>query len=381
MKSASAFGVALRAALAQPADGATAPSATQAVLLDPFSPTPLLSAALSSAPSQQNKKRPAAEVVCTQPLPAAATCSAAADSSPATPSCSSSSVKRQDVGSASSAAGRERAAQPPPEIVLGEDERTALLAMRKPLRDASLSEESRKSKCARGMQQLFSYSDLPSMRIACEVIDAVSLPDEALLCACQAAASADVSARAAAAFTAAVLRPRLAALEQPASRTLFSALLLLLQQHARPLLEELVVPSLYLNAGALSAGQAEALARLLKETPQALLGKAIADFLAGEGGVPQAWTEAQVALLQAILQRKPALEGAALGELVVQIDANVEALRKSLKFSNLLSTLVRSHGPQLRSHLASLRRIAERLETFQRKSILATVAKLEAEAG
>ena len=215
------------------------------------------------------------------------------------------------------------------------------------------------------------------MRLACDAIDSKTLPDDALLCACQATASPDVSARSASAFASLILRPRLAALEQPASRTLFSALLLLLQQHARPLAEALIVPSLFVNQGVLSSGQAEALSRLLKELPVGLLGFVLAAFLKGEVGVgPAPWTEGQVSLLQGILQRKPALEPGHVGELLVQADTNVDALCKSLKFSNLLSTLVKAHGALLRSHGALLRRVAERLETFQRKGILAAVAKL-----
>ena len=84
-----------------------------------------------------------------------------------------------------------------------------------------------------------------------------------------------------------------------------------------------------------------------------------------------------MALLQALVARKPAVEHACLAELLVQADANADALRKSLKFSSLLSTLVKTHGAQLRPSLPSLRRVVERLETFMRKSILAAVAKLE----
>ena len=61
----------------------------------------------------------------------------------------------------------------------------------------------------------------------------------------------------------------------------------------------------------------------------------------------------------------------------MQADANADALRKSLKFSSLLSTLVKTHGPQMRPHLSALRRVVERLDTFMRKSILAAVDKLE----
>ena len=165
---------------------------------------------------------------------------------------------------------------------LSDDAVSILTGLRKTLRATSVSEEARASKCAHGLQQLLAYSELADMRLACEAIEASSLPDEGLLCACQAAASPDVSARVAACFASSMLLPRLASLEQPASRTLFSALLLMLKQHARPVLESLITPALFANAGQLSSAQVEALTRLLKELPQALLGKALADFLQGD---------------------------------------------------------------------------------------------------
>ena len=253
-----------------------------------------------------------------------------------------------------------------------------LAALRKPLCDQSLSEEARASRCARGMQRLLAHSEASAMRAACAALGADTLPDEAVLCACQAAAQPDVSGRAAALFIGEVLRPRLAALQEAASRTLFAALLALLRVHARPLLHELLLPTLWHDGGALSGGQAEALSRLLKELPEALLGECLSAFLQGDGGVPSGWSEAQVALLQTALSRKPPLDGPCVAELVVQADANVDGLRKSLKFSSLLSTLLKTHGQQLRPHLPAVRRVAERLETFMRKSILAAVGKLEA---
>lgn len=255
---------------------------------------------------------------------------------------------------------------------------TTLAALRGVLRDGKLSDEARSSRAARGLELLLSLADVDAMRAACAALDAPSLSDEALLCACQAAARPDVSGRSAAAFMRVALLPRLEALQQPASRTLFAALLCLMQQHARALLNELVVPTLWSRGGELSAAQAEALQRLLREAPEALLGGALATFLRGEGGEPARWSEAQAALLQTLLSRKPSLEPACLAELLVQADAHVDALRKSLKFANLLNTLVRSHGPQLRPHLPAVRSVAGRLESFMKKTILAALAKLDA---
>lgn len=258
------------------------------------------------------------------------------------------------------------------------DTMTILQTLRRPLADASLSEEMRGERCARGLQELLSL-DPSMMATACEIVGFGALPDTAVLCACQAIAKPDVSGRAAAAFIGAVLRPRLAALAEQATRTLFAAMLCLLQPHARPLLEELIAPTLWHQGGALSAGQAEVLGRLLRELPEALLGHALRRFLEGDHGQPAGWSEAQVGLLQASLARKPMLEAATVSELIVQCDANVDTMRKSLKFANLMSTLVRAHGPLLRPHLPSVRRIAERLETFMKKGVLQAVAKLEAD--
>lgn len=61
-----------------------------------------------------------------------------------------------------------------------------------------------------------------------------------------------------------------------------------------------------------------------------------------------------------------------------QADAQVDVLRKSLKFGNLLFTFVRSYSAELLPHILSLRRTVEKLETFLRKSTLAAIERMEA---
>ena len=138
------------------------------------------------------------------------------------------------------------------------------------------------------------------------------------------------------------------------------------------------MPLLWHEGGAIGVGQAEVITRLLKEMPEALLGRALSRFLAGEHGEPTSWSEQQVSLLQTVLNRKLPLDAACASELVLQSDANVDALRKSLKFSNFVATLVRLHGNAVRPHLEAVRRVAERLDTFMRKSVLQALQKLEA---
>jgi hypothetical protein len=277
------------------------------------------------------------------------------------------------------ASGAVAEATPSPEPQALDDETLgALRALRRTLGDEGLPDEVRASRAAKGLETLLALVEPAGVRAAYAALETSDLSDGAVQCASVAAARPHVSSRAAGAFVGHMLLPRVARLEQAASRTLFSALLALMEHHARALVDALVVPAMWCGGGALSGGQAEVLARLVREAPEAQVGRALEAFLAGEGGQPTSWTEAQVGLVQAMLARKPPLEGGAIGELLVQADANVDALRKSLKFSNVLSTLVRSYGPLLRPHLDAVRRVAERLETFMKRSILAAVAKLEA---
>jgi len=347
--------------------------------LDVFAPTPLLAAALAAPapvarrPMQQPpRKRSFDQLGASQSEAQGA--AAAADAASSSAAAATLPQPQSSDRAAAAAIPMPRAPEP---VLLPAESLTMLAALRGVLRDSKLSEEARCSRAALGLQLLLSLADEDAMRAACMVLDAPSLSDEALLCACQAASQPDVSGRSAAAFVRVALLPRLQALDQPASRTLFAALLCMMKQHARVLLDELVVPAMWSRAGELTAAQAEALQRLVREAPAPLLGRALAAFLRGEGGEPTRWTEPQAALLQTLLSRAPPLEPGCVAELLLQADAYVEALRKSLKFANLLNTLVRSHGAQLLAHIPAVRRVAERLDSFMKKTILAAIAKLD----
>lgn len=323
-----------------------------ALVADPFAPTPFLAAAFALPRASKRRRTTTADPPAASSLPTQEEAHASADA----PAAAEPEVAPQHLA---------------PELL------AKMQALRKPLRDAGLSEEARTAKCEHGLHALFAITESAAMGAACEAVGFSELADEAMLCACVAASKPDVSGRAAAAFVAAVLQPRLTSLSEQASRSLFSALLALQPTHAKVLLDELIMPTLWHTGGALSAGQAEVLTRLLKELPEALLLRALHAFLDGHQGEPQAWSESQVALLQALLARKPPLDAPATAELLVQCDANVDALRKSLKFANLVSTIVRMHAAAVRPHLSSVRRVAERLDTFMRKSILQALQKLE----
>ena len=83
------------------------------------------------------------------------------------------------------------------------------------------------------------------------------------------------------------------------------------------------------------------------------------------------WQDAEAVTLTEELGRE-------MRALVQHLDANIDAMKANLKFSTLVSNLARSYGSQLSAHLAPLRRLVEKLETFLRKSALAVIERLEA---
>ena len=246
----------------------------------------------------------------------------------------------------------------------------------------------------------------PGARAAFEAVGLAEAPEPALTIVTPHFAAAECSGRAAARFVGAVLLPRVRALVKPASRALFHVALSLIAHHPRALGDELLLPLMWLPAMNATGGgavasrgatpQAEAAGRLLKEMPAAELSRLLGLFLRGEGGQggqggeggqqggqPSAWSEAQVELLEKVLSQRPVLPAEELHELLQQADANVDALRASVKFGQLLLTLARGYGSQLDRHQLSLaKRVTEQLEkAFVKKPALAALAKQEAALG
>lgn len=349
----------------------------RAVLADPFAPTSLLAVALASPslssrrPLPQKRKSSSAELEFSDLSYGAL--SAATEEGKHSPGGESLEDGGEIPGPKASEATSSAASE---ETVLSAEELSVLSALRAILHDAKLSEEVRSSRARPGLSRLFSLSGAAEMAAGCAALDAETMPEEALLCACHAACQPEVGGRAAGAFARAALAPRVGRLDRAASRTLFGALLGMMRVHGKAILAEVVVPTLC--RAELSAGQLEALQRLLKEAPADGLGTALGAYLAADGGVPASWSDAQASVLQTLLARKPALDERTLADLVLHIDANGHAGAKSLKFANLLNTVVRGYAQQLRPHVAILQRVADTLETFMKKGILAALGKLAA---
>lgn len=138
-----------------------------------------------------------------------------------------------------------------------------------------------------------------------------------------------------------------------------------------------MLPLLWRAGSDFNASQAEMMSRLIKQLQMQPLLAFVAAFVDGEDGQPSSWTETQVTVLQGAISRRPELDSATLLGLLQQADANVDMLRKSLKFSNLMFTLVKSYGAELLPHLLLARRTIEKLDTFLKKSALSVLERLE----
>eukprot|EP00965_Chrysotila_dentata_P030440 1013131-Pleurochrysis_carterae.AAC.2 len=135
------------------------------------------------------------------------------------------------------------------------------------------------------------------------------------------------------------------------------------------------MPLLWHASGHLNTPQSELLGRLAKALPGSALQLVIELFIRGEKDQPGVWSEAQVSVIQSVLTLKPQLSGHDLNRLLQQADANVDLLKKSLKFSNLIFTVIRSYAPQLGPCAELARAVTEQLQTFMKKTTLSAIDK------
>uniref|UniRef100_A0A7S0L5G1 Fanconi Anaemia group E protein C-terminal domain-containing protein n=1 Tax=Coccolithus braarudii TaxID=221442 RepID=A0A7S0L5G1_9EUKA len=257
-------------------------------------------------------------------------------------------------------------------------ETETLLSLGGLLADTGRTEEERVALAAAPILQLMEWCSGSTERAsaALGVLRVDELPEGGLVLLAKSFGAAECPGHASALFARAAVLPRLRALVSPASRALFNSISALAAQQPSMVLDELLMPLLWTADGELSAAQSELLGRLAKELPKPAVGRLVEAFARGEASEPQAWSEAQVAVVQGALALRPSISPETVRQLLQQADANVDTLRKSLKFSNLLFTLVRSYGDQLGPHVTLARAVAEQLETFMRKTTLSALARL-----
>ena len=151
----------------------------------------------------------------------------------ATPACqcSTGSAAVAAASSSTAAEGGDAPAAPLPEEVVA-----ALNELRRRLHDTALRDEERAAHCKGGLDVLLSM-DPAQLAAGCALLELDGAPEESVLCICQATGRPECGARSAEVLATCVLLPRVLRLEQPASRSLFSACLALCGQHARALVQ------------------------------------------------------------------------------------------------------------------------------------------------
>eukprot|EP01018_Ginkgo_biloba_P005815 Gb_19011 [translate_table: standard] len=188
-----------------------------------------------------------------------------------------------------------------------------------------------------------------------------------------------------------VILPKLLALKEPASRVLVTAVLQAAKAHQRATVDALLFP-LILRKKGLNVAVCEVLNRIIKDCLNAdhissfcqkLLfevdhRKSVICLPCHQSEISHClvWTEPVFTLLQNILNQQVPLPLEAIEKLVLALDDVAEEFSKSLKFGNFLLCLVNKYGSLLKHYKASLRRIAERTNTFMTKSVLTKLASL-----
>lgn len=171
------------------------------------------------------------------------------------------------------------------------------------------------------------------------------------------------------------LTPRVLALEQPASRVLFTTLELTLACHPKAIVDGLLVPTFAHEQ--IGPAQSEVVCRLLKEAVKAPLVEHFLQVVStGQSGSASGrWGEQQLAILQQAINRKVSLSSALVLALLEQAAASSERHRQSLKFAKLLLTLVQRFGAELAPHAELALSIAQKSETFMKGPLCKAIAQ------
>ncbi|KAJ7529398.1 hypothetical protein O6H91_15G047900 [Diphasiastrum complanatum] len=183
-----------------------------------------------------------------------------------------------------------------------------------------------------------------------------------------------------------VLLQKLISLKQTASRELMSAVLLVGQLHPRATVDALLLP--LLTQKEIFTPQCNVINRLIKEcfppeVTSSLCKKLFnigqshsqgANFSDQELPVQITWTETSLGVIQTILSKNLLLEQGTMDGLVLSLEEAAVKFAGSLKFGNILLSIVTKYGSLLKTHKSLLQEIVKSTNTFMTKSLL---AKLE----
>eukprot|EP00249_Psilotum_nudum_P022425 c28513_g1_i1 orf=280-1767(-) len=190
-----------------------------------------------------------------------------------------------------------------------------------------------------------------------------------------------------------VLLPKLISLEQLASRILVTAIFQASEVHPRAVVDALLLP-LILCKPVPNSAQCEVINRVVKEclSPDHTLSLCQKAFLQNKRqklhfAIPPpcdedyllrtlAWSEPVLTLVQNLFSKIISLDEETLGEVLDALQEIACEFAVSLKFSNLLLTLITKHGQSLVHYKFLLKRVVEKTNTFMTRSALAKLGTL-----
>ena len=218
-------------------------------------------------------------------------------------------------------------------------------------------------------------------RGACERIVA-SVPNENLdfvLTLCRSFLTVDLSPADASCFVSMLLLPLAEALERPASRSLYCAVVSVSEHHPTALVDALIMPILG-NTNGVGRPQTELIKRIVREhmssanTSNTLLSRV----------VETSWTDSMLPIVQTLLNLKDlSVSESLMNSIIRRLDLESQSLSssftKSVKFAAVLNTLVKKFSSKLqKTHISELRRILERCTAFMAKVALKALNRLDA---
>lgn len=217
-------------------------------------------------------------------------------------------------------------------------------------------------------------------REACNKILAHIPPEnlDFVLTLCRTLLTVDLSPTDASCFVSMLLLPKVEALERPASRSLYCAVVSVSQHHPTALVDALIMPILG-NIDGVGRPQIELIKRIVREhmnsanSSKALLSRV----------VETSWTDSMLPVVQTLLNLKDLpvselLMNSIIRRIDLESQSQSSSFTKSVKFAAVLNTLVKKFASKLtKPQISDLRRILERCTAFMAKVALKALCRLD----
>ena len=229
------------------------------------------------------------------------------------------------------------------------------------------------SQCEGDLEIFLNFSG-DEMDAACERLCLKSMTEGSLSTACSHIVSASdiISYNNCVKFLTFTLQGKVKALCQNASRTLASTVTLMAETFPKQLTDAVFVPCIY---DGILAPQSDLICKILKETIATGSRSYVFQKLIEKGFLINEHT---VLVLQTLVDKKSELDSCNVARLFSLLQGAAKECDKNLKFGKLLVAIVNGYGKLLTDDgLVSLQHLADRHNTFMKKSLQAAVKKLK----